>query len=122
MCDRYCEQCHIPVCEQCTSSTEHRDNKSVDVLSKLENQKQILLNDLQDLEKTICPKYQEIALYNSVQKADMNENSQNLTSAINHHGEDLHREIDTAVKKLKSELIEKKLHSSGCSKQTGRRN
>lgn len=98
ICDRYCEQCHISVCERCTS-TEHRDHQSVDVVRKLESQKQILLNELQELENSIYPKYKEFASYNKNQKTDMKENSQKLTSAINKHGEDLHREIDTAVKK-----------------------
>lgn len=69
--------------------------------------KKILLNELQELENFIYPKYQEIASYNTNQKTNMNENSKKVTSAINKHGEDLHREIDTAVKKLKSELINK---------------
>lgn len=38
MCDRYCEQCNIPVCERCTS-TEHKGHQSMDVVTKLESQK-----------------------------------------------------------------------------------
>lgn len=73
MCDRYCEQCHISDCERCTS-TEHKGHQYMYVVTKFTciSQKQILLNELQELENSIYPKYQEIASYNINQKTAMN--------------------------------------------------
>nr|XP_034329565.1 uncharacterized protein LOC117690198 [Crassostrea gigas] len=106
ICDQYCEQCNIPVCELCVSFDEHQTHDVVDFLDNLKNKTQFLQYVLQDLENTIYPKYQEIAFNLSDQKADLNNNSQKLTTAINKHGEDLHREIDNTIQKLKSDLDE----------------
>ncbi|XP_065926377.1 uncharacterized protein [Magallana gigas] len=77
-----------------------------DILKSLRNRTQFLQKDLQDFEKLIYPKYQEILSSISEQKADLKENSQKLTTAINRHGEDLYREIDIFIQKLKSDLDE----------------
>nr|XP_034330773.1 E3 ubiquitin-protein ligase TRIM71-like [Crassostrea gigas]XP_034330774.1 E3 ubiquitin-protein ligase TRIM71-like [Crassostrea gigas] len=106
ICDQYCEQCNIPICELCFSSKEHQTHDVGDILESLKRKTQFLKRDLQDFEKLINPKYQEILSSISDQKADLTENSQKLTTAINKHGEDLHREIDTIIQKLKSDLDE----------------
>ncbi|XP_065925997.1 B-box type zinc finger protein ncl-1-like [Magallana gigas] len=106
ICDQYCEQCNIPICELCFSSKEHQTHDVVDILERLKRKTQFLQKDLQDFEKLIHPKYQEILSSISEQKADLRENSHKLTTAINKHGEDLHREIDAIIQELKSDLDE----------------
>eukprot|EP00105_Crassostrea_gigas_P039605 XP_019923753.1 PREDICTED: tripartite motif-containing protein 55 [Crassostrea gigas] len=105
-CDLHCEQCNIPICVECVSSNEHLGHKLIGILKILDTKREALKKDLQELEHTIYPKYQEIASNIPVQKTDLNKNSKKLTTALNKHGEDLHREIDIAIKKLKSDMDE----------------
>nr|XP_034315089.1 tripartite motif-containing protein 55-like [Crassostrea gigas] len=106
LCELYCEQCDVPICVECVSSSEHVGHKQTGILNILEKKKGELQRELQDLEKTVYPQYQEIASTIPRLKADVTENSQKLTAAINTHGEDLHREIDTIIQELKSDLDE----------------
>ncbi|XP_052678943.1 tripartite motif-containing protein 3-like [Crassostrea angulata] len=105
-CELYCQNCDIPICAACASSEEHQGHKFIEILKSIAYKKEGIKRDLQELEKFIFPKYQEIASNISAQKADLNENSQELSSAIDEHGEDLHREIDTIIQKLKLDLKE----------------
>nr|XP_034313236.1 E3 ubiquitin-protein ligase TRIM71-like isoform X1 [Crassostrea gigas] len=104
-CELHCEQCDIPICTLCISG-EHLGHKPVDIVKHIESKKELLQREMQELEKSISPKYQQIASNIPVQKAALNENSQKLTSVIDKHGEALHREIDTMIHKLKSDLNE----------------
>ncbi|XP_065930173.1 tripartite motif-containing protein 3-like [Magallana gigas] len=106
ICELYCEQCDIPICVQCTSSTEHQGHTFVYIVNILEKQKSVLQKDLQELERLIFPKYQEIASIIPVQRATLNVSSQKIASYISKHGEEMHREIDSIIKKLKSDLAD----------------
>nr|XP_034309857.1 uncharacterized protein LOC117683879 [Crassostrea gigas] len=105
ICELYCEQCDIPICVLCASK-EHKSHEFFDLFESLKSYKQVMLKDLQELEKTIYPKYQEIASIIPIQIADLNENSKKLTAVIDKHGDDLHIEINIIIKKLKSDLNE----------------
>lgn len=103
-CLLYCEQCDIPICLLCISCGEHENHKKVDILESLKKKKTFLQKDLQELEKTIYPQYQEIASFIVIQKSAVEENSQKLKEAIDKQGVEWHNEIDTIIRTLKSDL------------------
>ncbi|XP_065939123.1 E3 ubiquitin-protein ligase TRIM71-like [Magallana gigas] len=106
LCEHYCEQCDIPICATCLSSEEHRGHQFIEIIKTMDKKKEIIQKDLQQLEKSIYLKYKQIASINQVQKSALNENSQKLTTEIDKHGEDLHREINTIIRNMKSNVEE----------------
>ncbi|XP_052707952.1 E3 ubiquitin-protein ligase TRIM71-like isoform X4 [Crassostrea angulata] len=105
-CELHCEQCDIPICALCVSSKSHENHEKMDIISYFKRKKHDLQTDLQELDKTVIAKYQEIASNIPAQKSDLKNNFQKLTSAIDKHGEVWHREIDIIIQKLKSDLDE----------------
>nr|XP_034334665.1 tripartite motif-containing protein 2 [Crassostrea gigas] len=105
-CELHCEQCDIPICVHCVSSESHKNHKLVDFYTNYKKKREDLQKDLQEFVKSLSPKYQEVANKITVQKADLSKNSEKLTTAIDKHGEVWHREIDTIIQKLKSDLDE----------------
>ncbi|XP_052676813.1 tripartite motif-containing protein 2-like isoform X1 [Crassostrea angulata] len=106
LCELYCKQCDIPICTTCLSSEEHSGHEFIEIIKNIDSRKEMIQKDLQELEKSIYPKYQEIASIIPVQKSALNENSQKLTTEIDRHGEDLHREINTIIRNMKSNVEE----------------
>ncbi|XP_065938864.1 tripartite motif-containing protein 3 [Magallana gigas] len=106
ICEHYCVQCDIPICATCASSEEHHDHQFIEITKTMDNKKEIIQKNLQELETTIYLKYQEIASIITDQKTALNENSQKLTTEIDKHGEDLHREINTIIRNMKSNVEE----------------
>ncbi|XP_078331561.1 uncharacterized protein LOC144625225 [Crassostrea virginica] len=104
VCTQLCTTCNIPVCPLCVASSEHKQHKKEDILTWFETKRKLMQTDLQDLEKSIYPKYQEVAKNIPVQRADVNKHSQKLTTALDKQGEALHTEIDTIIQGMKSEI------------------
>ena len=104
VCTQLCTKCNIPVCSLCVSSNKHKRHETEDILTLFEFKQEFIQEDLQYLEKSIYPKYQEAAKNIQVQKADVNKRSQTLTAALNEQVEALHREINTIIQGMKSEL------------------
>lgn len=99
-CDRFCEECVIPVCEQCVSSREHSGHELVDVVEKLESKKEVLKNDLQDLQEIILPIYKDIENDILIQRNNLKEKIAQLQEDIKKHGEYL----NSVIKKMISDL------------------
>lgn len=104
LCELHCNRCDIPICVQCITSKRHAAHDVVDILNFIEKKNKALQADLEELGTEIYPKYQEIASSFSVQKGDLNSNTEKLISAINKRGEEWHREIDNIIRKMKSDI------------------
>nr|XP_022304577.1 E3 ubiquitin-protein ligase TRIM71-like [Crassostrea virginica] len=103
-CELHCEQCDIPICSCCISSGKHIGHKAVDIFEDFESKKEVLRKDLEELEKSIFPKYQESAAIIKTQKADQHKHSQKLTAELYKQGEALHREINTIIQRKHAEI------------------
>lgn len=101
-CELHCEHCDIPVCVLCISSQKHQFYDVTDIKNTLERKRNVLKIDLEDLEKYIYPKYQEIASSISEQKANLDENYQQLTKWLNKWD----RRIDNIIEGLVSNINE----------------
>lgn len=84
-CELHCEQCDVPICEQCISE-EHSGHEQVDILKVFESKNEALKRELKELEELIYPQYQEIASNLQVQKVDLSKNSKKLITAYNKRG------------------------------------
>ncbi|XP_078331349.1 uncharacterized protein LOC111126712 [Crassostrea virginica] len=104
VCTELCTTCNIPVCPLCVASSEHEQHEIEDTLTLFETKRGLMQKDLQDLEKSIYPKYQEAVTNIPVQRADVNKRSQKLTTALDRQGEALHTEINTIIQGMKSEI------------------
>nr|XP_022327864.1 uncharacterized protein LOC111127123 [Crassostrea virginica] len=103
-CTQRCQQCRILICSLCVSSSEHKRHQKVDILRNLPNIKELIKQDLEELQKTIHPKYQKIASNIPVQRADIRNHSKKLTTALDKQGEALHLEINNIVQEMKLEI------------------
>ena len=100
----YCEPCDTPICVKCAHSNEHKKHEFVDIKQKLKSKQENLQKDLQELEKTIFPKYEEAASNIKGQKDVLKKNSKQITKDLNRQREILHKEIDTIIHGLQSKI------------------
>ncbi|XP_078340201.1 uncharacterized protein LOC111106790 [Crassostrea virginica] len=104
LCTIFCKDCNVSICKICSSLGEHAKHKTEDLLKAMAEKEELIRKDLQELEESIYPKYQEAATNIPVQRADVNKRSQKLTTALDKQGEALHTEIDTIIQGMKSDI------------------
>ena len=105
-CTQLCTECNSLICSVCVASGEHEEHGKKDILKMFKNKKELMQKDLQDLEKSIYPRYQEAVTNIPIQRADVNKHFQKLKTALDKQGEALHTEIDTIKQGIKSEVDE----------------
>nr|XP_022299113.1 E3 ubiquitin-protein ligase TRIM71-like [Crassostrea virginica]XP_022299114.1 E3 ubiquitin-protein ligase TRIM71-like [Crassostrea virginica] len=103
-CTIFCKDCNVSICKICSSFGEHAEHKTEDLLKAMAEKEELIRKDLQELEESIYPRYQEAATNIPVQRADVNKRSQKLTTALDKQGEALHTEIDTIIQGMKSDI------------------
>ncbi|XP_022304507.2 uncharacterized protein LOC111111682 [Crassostrea virginica] len=119
-CELHCEQCDIPICSSCISSGKHNGHKAVDIFEDFESKKEVLRKDLEELEKSIFPKYQESSTIIKTQKTDQHQHYKKLTAELNKQGEAFHREINTIMQRKQSEIDKMNAkHLTAIEKQEG---
>nr|XP_022308239.1 E3 ubiquitin-protein ligase TRIM36-like [Crassostrea virginica] len=119
-CELHCEQCDIPICSSCISSGKHNGHKAVDIFEDFESKKEVLRKDLEELEKSILPKYQESSTIIKTQKTDQHQHYKKLTAELNKQGEAFHREINTIMQRKQSEIDKMNAkHLTAIEKQEG---
>ncbi|XP_056016587.1 uncharacterized protein LOC130053409 [Ostrea edulis] len=107
-CEMYCNQCHIPVCSTCLASNQHLGHKLLKTMQVLEEKKEKIAKEKNELNETINPTYQDIVSDVQNRMSQLEKKCGDLSTAITKHGEDCHREIDKLVQKLKAEVEEMK--------------
>lgn len=105
-CELHCEQCDTHICSECCTSAEHDTHKRVNILDWLQNKKETIKNDLQELEDSIILKHQTIIAKIPCQRDDIRQNAVQIATALHTQEEHLHREIVNVNMKLKAVLYE----------------
>lgn len=108
----YCELCDRLLCEECISSEEHQGHTFITSQENFERKYNQIKNDLQELEQSIYPSYQEIAAHVTKQKANLPYTSQKMINDIGKQGDDWHNVINQLTEKLKSDVHELKTNFS----------
>lgn len=108
----YCELCDRLLCEECISSEEHQGHTFITSQENFERKYNLIKNDLQELEQSIYPSYQEIAAHVTKQKANLPYTSQKMINDIGKQGDDWHNVINQLTEKLKSDVHELKTNFS----------
>lgn len=70
-CELYCKQCDIPICSCCLSSSQHLGHDKFGIIEALKSKTDDLQRDLQELEQSLLPNYQDTVSSIKVQYDDL---------------------------------------------------
>ncbi|XP_052704195.1 eukaryotic translation initiation factor 3 subunit A-like [Crassostrea angulata] len=107
-CEFYCKECIVPVCSSCILTNSHKGHTLLPSLDVIEAKLKAVEKDVDELQNSIYPKYEEILLELEKKKADLEIYYGKLTTNATQMGEDFHKEINILVNKSKTEINEMK--------------
>ena len=111
-CQLYCEDCVIPVCIECVSSTEHQGHRFANLMTYVEAQKQLSQKDLQELESSLLTKHKEFSSEILMERGNLNKTLREIKAAIDEHNTKLQRQLSEVTEKFKSEIVKKHVNKS----------
>ncbi|XP_061185150.1 E3 ubiquitin-protein ligase TRIM45-like [Saccostrea echinata] len=107
-CEMYCNQCDVPVCISCIISDHHLGHKIESILRILNEKKENIIKEGNELNETIYPTYHDIENDVENMMKQLEKEYGDIATAITKHGDDWCNGIVDVVKKLKTEANEMK--------------
>lgn len=83
----------------------------------MKKKKEIIQKDWKELQKYICPKYEQIAVDLEIQLANLDGVYEKITIGILKQGKEWHKEIDIVINKMKTEINEIKTNQESILKK-----
>ncbi|XP_062572585.1 E3 ubiquitin-protein ligase TRIM71-like [Saccostrea cucullata] len=101
-CEMYCKDCKTPMCVQCLMDS-HKKHEFTDIKIILQDHKQKLLSDTEELENTIVPKYRNISLGTTAEfdkvLSTIKEQEDKICKAVHEKSIQLTEEVSSRKKK-----------------------
>nr|XP_034305030.1 uncharacterized protein LOC117682143 [Crassostrea gigas] len=109
-CEFQCKDCNnIFVCSSCMASKQHKGHNFVEVTEVYKTKKSDIKKDIEKIEKQIFPTYEEIERVMKNQLANLDGGYEKLTTEMSKQGEQWHREIESIINKMKTEISKMKV-------------
>lgn len=103
----YCETCDYHIRSNCMSSINHSSNEVVDILVNNENKKEFILNDLNELENEIYPKYKDNLNNISALEIFFKKYVCSLKVYLENLEKEWHREMHTVITNIKDQIADR---------------
>ncbi|XP_065945358.1 E3 ubiquitin-protein ligase TRIM71-like [Magallana gigas] len=103
-CEMYCTHCDTPICSACVASDKHTGHKISQLLEKCDIIKKNIQKDNEELQSKLVPLYQKMLHDLEIRIREVEEKSEEASKLINQQGDKWHKEIDTIVSQLKTQL------------------
>lgn len=103
-CEMYCTHCDTPICSACVASDKHNGHKISQLLKKCDIMKKDIQKDNEKLRSKLVPFYQKMLRDLEMRIKEVEEKTEETSKLINEQGDKWHKEIDTLVNQLKTQL------------------
>lgn len=86
------------------TSNQHKGHSFLEISELDKTKREIIKKDLEILENIISPSYEEVALQLEKDLANVDREYKRITREISKQGEELHREIDIIISRMKKRI------------------
>lgn len=100
----YCTHCDTPICSACVASDEHNGHKISQVLEKCDIIKKNIQKDNEELRSKLAPLYQKLLHDLEIRIREVEVKCEEASKLISQQGDKWHKEIDSIVNQLKTQL------------------
>ncbi|XP_062585027.1 E3 ubiquitin-protein ligase TRIM45-like [Saccostrea cucullata] len=103
-CEMLCEDCNIPACPKCGTSSTHKRHRFKSLKDLMNSKKESIEQERKRLKETDFSKFEDIVTDIETQLAEMDGKYQKMTSEVTKHGKEWLREVGKVIEKNKEEI------------------